>query len=79
MQLCFAGILRSRGGFLERAARLGEEEDATVTTNTRIIDFNIDHLNTDDEGRIEVIASGLFHFREGNSSRTGDAAALFRD
>ncbi len=44
MQLCFAGILRSRGGFLERAARLGEEEDATVTTNTRIIDFNIDHL-----------------------------------
>ena len=75
MKLCFAGILRSRGGLLERAARIGKE-GATVTTNTRIIDFNIAHLNTDDEGRIEVIANGLFHFREGNSSRTGAAASL---
>ena len=55
-----AGILRSRGGPLERAAaRICREAGARVTTNTRIIDLNIDHVDTQDDRRIEVIANGL--------------------
>ena len=55
-----AGILRSPGGPLERAAaRICKEAGARVTTNTRIIDLNIDHVDTQDDRRIEVIANGL--------------------
>ena len=55
-----AGILRSRGGPLERAAaRICREAGARVTTNTRIVDLNIDHVDTQDDRRIEVIANGL--------------------
>ena len=55
-----AGILRSRGGPLERAAaRICREAGARVTTNARSIDLNIDHVDTQDDRRIEVIANGL--------------------
>ena len=45
---------------LERAAaRICREAGARVTTNTRIIDLNIDHVDTQDDRRIKVIANGL--------------------
>ena len=46
------GSYAGRGGPLDRAG-------ARLTTNTRIIDLNIDHVDTQDDRRIEVIANGL--------------------
>ena len=55
-----SGLLRSRGGPLERAAaRICREAGARVTTNTRVADLNIPNVQTLDDRRIEVIANGL--------------------
>ena len=55
-----SGVLRSRGGPLERAtARICREAGARVTTNTRVNDLNISHPHQQDDCRIEVIANGL--------------------
>ena len=55
-----AGVLRGRGIPLERAAaRVCREAGARVTTNTRLSDLNLDHINRQDDRRIEVIANGL--------------------
>ena len=55
-----AGVWRGRGIPLERAAaRACQEAGARVTTNTRISDLNLDHINRHDARRIEVIANGL--------------------
>ena len=55
-----SGVLRSRGGPLERAAaRICREGGARVTTNTRLADLNIQNLSRVDDRRIEVIANGL--------------------
>ena len=55
-----SGILRSRGGPLERAtARICREAGARATTNTRVDDLNISHPHQHDDRRIEVIANGL--------------------
>ena len=55
-----AGVLRGRGIPLERAAaRVCREAGARVTTNTRLSDLNLDHINRHDDRRIEVIANGL--------------------
>ena len=45
----------SPGRPLRPARRLTQQ---VVTTNTRIIDLNIDHVDTQDDRRIEVIANG---------------------
>ena len=48
------------GIFLERAAaRVCREAGARVTTNTRLSDLNLDHINRHDDRRIEVITNGL--------------------
>ena len=55
-----SGVLRARGGPLERAAaRICREGGARVTTNTRLADLNIQNLSRVDDRRIEVIANGL--------------------
>ena len=55
-----SGVLRARGGPLERAAaRICREGGARVTTNTRLADLNIHNLSRVDDRRIEVIANGL--------------------
>ena len=55
-----AGVVRGRGIPLERAAaRVYREAGARVTTNTRLSDLNLDHINRHDDRRIEVIANGL--------------------
>ena len=55
-----SGVLRARGGPLERAAaRICREGGARVTTNTRLADLNIHTLSRVDDCRIEVIANGL--------------------
>ena len=55
-----SGVLRSRGGPLERAAaRVCREAGARVTTHTRLADLNIPHVQHLDDRRIEVIANGL--------------------
>ena len=55
-----AGVLRSRGVPLEKAAaRVCREAGARVTTNTRLMDLNIDNIQRQDDRRIEVIANGL--------------------
>ena len=55
-----AGILRSRGVALERAAaRVCREAGARVTTNTRVADLNLAQVTRQDDRRIEVIANGL--------------------
>ena len=55
-----AGILRSRGVALERAAaRICREAGARVTTNTRVTDLNLAQVTRQDDRRIEVIANGL--------------------
>ena len=55
-----SGVLRARGGPLERAAaRICREGGARVTTNTRLADLNIQNLARVDDRRIEVIANGL--------------------
>ena len=55
-----AGVLRSRGVPLEKAAaRVYREAGARVTTNTRLMDLNIDNIQRQDDRRIEVIANGL--------------------
>ena len=55
-----AGILRSRGVALERAAaRICREAGARVTTNTRVADLNLAQVTRQDDRRIEVIANGL--------------------
>ena len=55
-----AGVLRGRGIPLGRAAaRVCREAGARVTTNTRLSDLNLDHINRHDDRRIEVIANGL--------------------
>ena len=55
-----SGVLRARGGPLERAAaRICREGGARVTTNTRLADLNIHTLSRIDDRRIEVIANGL--------------------
>ena len=41
------------------AARVCREAGARVTTNTRLSDLNLDHINRHDDRRIEVIANGL--------------------
>ena len=54
-----SGVLRARGGPLERAAaRICREGGARVTTNTRLADLNIHNLSRVDDRRIEVIANG---------------------
>ena len=54
-----AGILRSRGVPLERAAAtICREAGARVTTNTKVADLNLQHLHRHDDRRIEVIANG---------------------
>ena len=53
-----SGVLRARGGPLERAAaRICREGGARVTTNTRLADIHT--LSRVDDRRIEVIANGL--------------------
>ena len=48
------------GGAMERAAaRICREAGARVTTNTRLVDLNLEHLDRQDDRRIEVIANGL--------------------
>ena len=55
-----AGVFRSRGVPLEKAAaRVCREACARVTTNTRLMDLNIDNIQRQDDRRIEVIANGL--------------------
>ena len=55
-----SGVLRARGGPLERAAaRICREGGARVTTNTRLADLNIQNLSRVDDRRREVIANGL--------------------
>ena len=55
-----SGVLRSRGGPLERAAaRVCREAGARVTTHTRLADLNVQHVQHIDDRRIEVIANGL--------------------
>ena len=55
-----SGVLRARGGPLERAvARICREGGGRVTTNTRLTDLNIQNLSRVDDRRIEVIANGL--------------------
>ena len=55
-----AGVLRSRGVPLEKAAaRVCREAGARVTTNTRLMDLKIDNIQRQDDRRIEVIANGL--------------------
>ena len=55
-----SGLLRARGGAMERAAaRICREAGARVTTNTRLVDLNLEHLDRQDDRRIEVIANGL--------------------
>jgi len=45
---------------MERAAaRICREAGARVTTNTRLVDLNLEHLDRQDDRRIEVIANGL--------------------
>ena len=54
-----SGVLRARGGPLERAAaRICREAGATVALNVRLRDLNVDAARQD-ERRIEVIANGL--------------------
>eukprot|EP00439_Symbiodinium_sp_Y106_P022490 s283_g2.t1 len=57
-----SGVLRARGGPLERAAaricREAGATDATVALNVRFRDLNVD-VARQDERRIEVIANGL--------------------
>ena len=55
-----AGVLRGRGVPLERAAaRVCREAGARVTSNTRLSDLNLEHIDRHDDRRIEVIANGL--------------------
>ena len=55
-----SGVLRSRGGPLERAAaRVCREAGARVTTHTRLADLNVQHVQHIDDRRIEAIANGL--------------------
>ena len=55
-----SGVLRTRGGPLERAAaRVCREAGARVTTHTRLADLNVQHVQHIDDRRIEVIANGL--------------------
>ena len=55
-----SGVLRARGGPLERAAaRICREGGARVATNIRLADLNIHALSRVDDRRIEVIANGL--------------------
>ena len=55
-----SGVLRSRGGPLERAAaRVCREAGARVATHARLADLNIPHVQHLDDRRIEVIANGL--------------------
>ena len=55
-----AGVLRSRGVPLEKAAtRVCREAGARMTTNTRLMDLNIDNIQRQDDRRIIVIANGL--------------------
>ena len=55
-----AGVLRGRGVPLERtAARICREAGARVTSNTRLSDLNLEHIDRHDDRRIEVIANGL--------------------
>ena len=55
-----SGVLRSRGGPLERAAaRVCREAGARVTTHTRLADLNVQHVQHINDRRIEVIANGL--------------------
>ena len=57
-----SGVLRARGGPVERAAaRICREGGARVTTNTRLADLNIHTLFRVNDRRIEVIADGLLH------------------
>ena len=54
-----SGILRARGGPLERAAaRVCREAGAAVALNVLVRDLNVDPARQDDR-RIEVIANGL--------------------
>ena len=54
-----SGVLRARGGPLERAAaRVCREAGATVALNVRLRDLNVD-VARQDERCIEVIANGL--------------------
>ena len=58
--LCPAGVLRSRGVPLQKQPpRVCREASARVTTNTRLMDLNIDNIQRQDDRRIEVIANGL--------------------
>ena len=58
--LCAVWTFASTGGALERAAaRICREAGARVTTNTRLVDLNLEHLDRQDDRRIEVIANGL--------------------
>ena len=56
-----SGLLRrARGGPLERAAgRICREAGARVTTNTRLVDLNLEHIDRQDDRKIKVIANGL--------------------
>ena len=55
-----AGVLRTRGVPLEKAAaRVCRKAGARVTTNTRLMDLNIDNIQRQDDRRIEVIANRL--------------------
>ena len=54
-----AGILRTRGGPLERAiARICREAGGRVASNVRLVQMNLD-LPVDDDRNIEVVANGL--------------------
>ena len=55
----WAGVLRSRGRPLERAAaRVCREAGARVTCNTRLADMNLQVDRVDDR-RLEIVANGL--------------------
>ena len=55
-----AGVLRTRGVPLERAAaRVCKEAGARVTVHTRVADLNLPAVQQVDDRRIEVIANGL--------------------
>eukprot|EP00438_Fugacium_kawagutii_P035997 Skav228963 [mRNA] locus=scaffold671:28044:28988:+ [translate_table: standard] len=55
-----SGVLRNRGGALERAAaRVCREAGARVTTHTLLSELNVPTVDRMDNRRIEVIANGL--------------------
>jgi hypothetical protein len=63
-----AGVLRSRGEALERAAtRVCREAGARVTTHTLLSDLNVPSVDRFDNRRIEIIANG-YHYTKGPNS-----------